>query len=172
MKERRFKIPNLRAYVLEHRPELLIDALTIIKAYHAAEGIDVTPLPSFEQWSHLVREPLMWLGLPDPCETQSETDDETSSVGEIFQKLAGLFNSTEFTCVNIAQAAGGLMDQTGELRSMMIAHGCKEPSDSKIVGYWLRALRDKNAGGYKLIQSGQSKFGAKWRLNITGEDLA
>ena len=36
MQARRFKIPNLRSFILAHRAELLIDALTIIKAYGRA----------------------------------------------------------------------------------------------------------------------------------------
>lgn len=184
MQERRFKIPNLRGHILANRAELLVDALTVIKAYHSRSGIDpdiaariyaATPLPSFESWSALVREPLIWLGLPDPCDTQKgETDDETGSVAGIFEKLASSFGATPFTCVDVARTVGGVLDANGDLSSMMLTNGCAEPSSPLKVGYWLRSLRDKNAGGFKLVHAGQSKVGVKWQLKRTNvnEDLA
>lgn len=184
MQARRFRIPNLRAYLLEHRAELLIDALTVIRAYHSRSAVSqemsdrlyaATPLPSFENWSALVREPLIWLGLPDPCETQKgETDDETGSVAGIFEKLASSFGGAPFTCVDVARTVGGVLDANGDLSSMMLANGCAEPSSPLKVGYWLRSLRDKNAGGFKLVHAGASKVGVKWQLKRanTNEDLA
>lgn len=170
--ERRFKIPNLRGYLLEHRPHLLVDALTIIKAYTLSTALDVIPLPSFESWSRLVREPLIWLGMPDPCETQkTETDDETRSVAGVFEKLAVSFRGGLFTCVDVARIVGGILDSDGELHAMMLATGCSEPSSSQKIGYWLRSLRDKNAGGYKLVHAGDSKFGVKWQFKKLNEDL-
>lgn len=167
MRERRFKIPNLRGFLLANRASLLVDALTIIRAYSLSGTVSAhVALPSFESWSALVRDPLLWLGLPDPCETQGgETDDETQSISGVFEKLGAAFGDKLFTCVDIARLVGGVMDADGELCAMMLNSGCQEPSSSQKVGYWLRNLRDKNAGGYKLVHAGQSKTGVKWRLH-------
>ena len=170
MSARRFKISNLRAYLLQNRPALLVDALTIIRA-HALARVTVlpVPLPSFENWSALVREPLIWLGLPDPCETQKdETDNEGGSLGDIFESLAKVFGEAHFTCVDVARMVGGMLDSNGELSSMMLNNGCQEPSSQLKVGYWLRSLRDKNAAGLKLVHAGNSKVGVKWRLKRLG----
>lgn len=176
MRERRFRIPNLRGFLLQHRAELLVDALTIIKAYHRVNAEpSMVALPSFESWSALVREPLIWLGLPDPCDTQrAETDDETGSVAGIFELLFKAFGEGHFTCVDVARTVGGILDANGELSSMMLTNGCAEPSSPLKVGYWLRSLRDKNAGGFKLVHAGASKVGMKWQLKRTlvNEDLA
>lgn len=171
LKERKFRIPDLRSFVLANRPGLLVDALTVIRAYAISEppaGIP-TPLPSFEQWSRLVRDPLVWLGLPDPCMTQeTETDDETFSVEGILEKLSAMFGDREFTHVDVARAVGSLVDTNGELSAIMMATGCSEPNSSQKVGYWLRSLRDKTAGGLKLVNVGVSKMGAKWQLKRIG----
>lgn len=173
MRERRFKIPNLRGYLLQHRGDLLICALSIIRAYSLAPAIGLVPLPSFENWSKLVREPLVWLGLPDPCETQkTETDDESGSVAGIFERLSQHFGATPFTCVDVARMVGSITDTNGDLSSMMLNSGCMEPSSPQKIGYWLRSLRDKNSGGYKLVNAGESRVGMKWQLKRLNEDLA
>jgi len=166
--QRRFEIRDLKGYVREHRGELLVAALTIIKAFHAAEGVGEmpVPLPTFERWSHFCRNPLIWLGMPDPCSTKVETDDETGSVANAIDTLALHFRGVEFTAVDIARVAGGLTDQTGELTNVMLAAGCNEPSSPLKVGYWLRGARDKfnTAGTLKLVKSGEGRIGMKWKL--------
>lgn len=168
MKLRRFKIKNLRGYLLEHRAELLMHALTVVAAYHSASGIDLTPLPSFELWSKMVREPLVWLGLPDPCETQkTETDDESGSVSEIFEMLATYMGDREFTALDIARLVGGVLDANGHLSSKMMANGCSEPNSPMKVGYWLRSQRDRLGKGLKLVHAGKNSNGVMWRLKRT-----
>jgi Bifunctional DNA primase/polymerase, N-terminal len=167
MRERRFKIPNLRGYLLEHRPSLLVDALTIVKAYSMSEHepTKLVALPSFESWSALVRDPLVWLGMPDPCDTQShETDDESGSLGDVFERLFASFQQHAFTCADVSRLVGGMLDTDGELSALLLNNGCQEPSSPLKVGYWLRTMRDKNAGGYKLVHAGVSKTGARWKL--------
>lgn len=57
--------------VEESRGELVAACLTIIKAFQRRR--DYTPCPrpfgSFEEWSELVRRPLLWLEFPDPCDS-------------------------------------------------------------------------------------------------------
>jgi hypothetical protein len=174
MKERRFKIDNLRGYVMAHRDQLLVHALTVIKAYHAAptvHGLPV-PLPSFERWSRMVRDPLLWLGLPDPCETQSETDDETGSLGATFEKLVSHFGECEFTAIDIAGLAGGVADSHGELTALLLQSGCSEPHSSVKVGYWLRGERGKISAGFKLVHGIRSSHGMKFRFKRVNEDLS
>lgn len=67
-----FKRPSITRYVDEHRGELLSAALTILRAWHCA-GRPVADLPSwgsFESWSAIIRQALVWVGLPDPFLTQ------------------------------------------------------------------------------------------------------
>jgi hypothetical protein len=66
----------LLPWVLDQRPQLVIAALTLVLAYleagQPAQG--VTPLGSFEAWSRLVREALIWAGAADPCEGRQEIE--------------------------------------------------------------------------------------------------
>jgi putative DNA primase/helicase len=174
LRERRFEIENLQEYVLSHRPELLVHALTIIKAYHATGGMKdmPVPLPSFERWSRIVREPLLWLDMVDPCDTENETDDETKSLGAVFTVLAGHFGDREFTANDVARVVGGLLDTNGELITAMQQSGCSEPTSPIKVGYWLRGERDKISNGWKLTKNRAGHAGVvKWRFIPVQESL-
>jgi len=170
LKQRVFKIPLLREYVMAHRPELLIDALTIIKAFHAMKDVKMpVALQSFERWSHFCRDPLIWLGMADPVDTQNETDDETTSVGVIYEALASQFGDREFTGLDVARLVNGITDSSGELANHMMQNGCKEPNSPLKVGYWLRGYRDRISNGIKLVHAGSAKTGVKWRFVKVGE---
>jgi putative DNA primase/helicase len=69
---------NVVAETYAGRAELLVAALTILRAYNCAgrPPQQMKPLGSFEDWSELPRAALVWLGEPDPNNTQTvEADD-------------------------------------------------------------------------------------------------
>ena len=79
-----FQHPDLVEWVRTHRGRLLCDALTILSAYCGAgrPSQDLTPFGSFEGWSGIVREAVVWIGLPDPCRTRTrlaESSDTTAA---------------------------------------------------------------------------------------------
>jgi len=74
-----FKHPNLKAYIREQRPKLLADALTILSAFCRA-GRPQQKLPtwgSFEGWSDLVRQAVLWCGQSDPGATRTELVEQS-----------------------------------------------------------------------------------------------
>lgn len=168
LSQRRFDIEDLESYLVRERPGLLVDALTIMRAYHRTNATDVTmpiPLPSFEQWSHFVREPLIWLEMPDPVETQKrDANEDTQNLGAVFTLLCARFGSTEFTGVDVARLGGGISDTNGQLTNALVECGCKEPNSPRAIGYFLRGNRDKVFGGMKLVGGAHTLVGAKWKF--------
>lgn len=67
-----FQHPDLLAWVRIERPRLLRAALTILAAYCRAGRPEVRlkPWGSFEGWSVLIRQCIVWLDMPDPGETR------------------------------------------------------------------------------------------------------
>ncbi|HEX3882850.1 MAG TPA: hypothetical protein VHW66_09345 [Stellaceae bacterium] len=73
--------PELRVFTSEYplvvarrdRPMLVAAALTIMVAYRRAGSPPQAsaPLGSFNQWSREIRDAILWLGKPDPVETQA-----------------------------------------------------------------------------------------------------
>ena len=84
---REFKV-DIKAEILEHRQEILIDLLTIWR--WGVRGVGVKrgkALGSFEQWCAMVRDPLMSLECPDPVERirdVKERDAKRQDVVECF----------------------------------------------------------------------------------------
>jgi hypothetical protein len=84
-----FKHPELITHIKQNRGKLLASAFTILRAYCNAgkPRQTVTPFGSFEGWSHLVREAIVWVGQPDPCLTRGKlaesSDTTTDSVGQL-----------------------------------------------------------------------------------------
>ena len=79
----------LLPWVQDNRPHFLVAALTVIKAYFNAgcPSQGVTAFGSFEEWSNLIRQALIWAGKPDPCEGRKNIEAE-SDTG--YEALAGL----------------------------------------------------------------------------------
>ena len=91
-----FRHPELLAYVKEHRTELLGACLTILRAWFTA-GRPQRPLPawgSFESWTAIIRQVIVWLGLPDPADTReafrSVADRDAATLRELLDGIAAL----------------------------------------------------------------------------------
>lgn len=81
--------PNLLAWVRENRPRLLVRALTILAAFIRAgrPSHSLTPFGSFEGWSDLVRQSIVWCGLPDPCKTRAALVEASDSTHDALAEL-------------------------------------------------------------------------------------
>lgn len=167
---RTFRIRDLRGHVRSERAQLIVDARTIARAYAFAGRPDVAhPLESFEQWSRLVRDPLVWLGMADAVASQeTETDDEVAPLQTAFAAIAAATQAQEgtFTAAQLAATlAFAPPGQTSALRDALINAGCSEPGDATKLGYWLRGNKDRVASGMKLISDKQAQRGvASWQL--------
>jgi hypothetical protein len=73
-----FTHPDLLAYVMAERTRLLAAGLTILRAFYQAgrPSQGLKPWGSFEGWSALVRDAVVWAGMEDPYETCREVGDE------------------------------------------------------------------------------------------------
>lgn len=75
-----FRHPSLLEWVAKERPRLVAAVLTILRGYFAAGCPNlVKAWGSFEGWSRIVRNTLVWAGLPDPAETKLEIRDQGDS---------------------------------------------------------------------------------------------
>jgi hypothetical protein len=186
-----FAIPNLLAHVRENRASLLIDALTIVRAYIVAGRPDqkLSAFGSFEEWSGLIRSAIVWTTGCDPLKTRDaidESDTETNDAAALLVALAdsGLA-STGATAAEIARAVNDEVQAAHKdrrevdprLRSlvdvMTEATRNGEPMTAKLLGYKLRALKDRTLGGYRLTswQDLHSKV-ARWKVErvVIGPD--
>lgn len=84
-----FRHPELITWIKQHRPRLLVAALTILRAYCNAgrprQGL--APFGSFEGWSKLVREAVVWVGMPDPCNTRVKLAEHADTTADALGQL-------------------------------------------------------------------------------------
>ena len=75
----------------------------------------VRPFGSFEEWSRLVREPLVWLGLPDPVDsirTLEAADPERAQLQAMLSAVHAAYECKEFKAGVIVQQAGRSKQQS------------------------------------------------------------
>ncbi|MEO8467995.1 MAG: PriCT-2 domain-containing protein, partial [Gammaproteobacteria bacterium] len=171
LRVRQFKIVDLARHIDANRGALLAAALTIVRAFVVAGSPKqgVIPLPSFERWSALVRDPLMWLGLADPASGQDDdTDDEQEPVGAAFAQMAARFAGRRFTSKELAVLCG-VETETSGLRSALIEAGCAQPEDATELREWLRGVRLRVADGQKLV-TWRTNANRGWQLVTVGRD--
>ncbi len=84
-----FKHPDLLQWVRANRERLYVAALTILSGYIQAgrPRNGLRRFGSFDGWSDLVREAVVWIGLPDPCETRQTLLESADDTGDAIRGL-------------------------------------------------------------------------------------
>jgi hypothetical protein len=100
----------LRDYVMERRAKLIAAALTIMRAYIAAgrPPQNIAPFGGFEEWSNMVRAPLVWLGCADPCASRDDIEDadpDTEKLTSLLDALVGRFKDNGITTAEVVKTA-------------------------------------------------------------------
>jgi phage/plasmid primase-like uncharacterized protein len=172
-----FHHADLLAWVHHERPRLTAAAITILAAYCAAGRPDMrlTPWGSFEAWSALVRQAIVWCDLPDPAATRTElaTQSDREAVA-LRQLIAGWQEiDTAGTGMTVAAVVRELIAHPTHydaLRSALFE--LAPPKDGKTlnprsVGMRLHHLRRRVVGGRYLDQRNEHNTAA-WFVSGTG----
>lgn len=96
--------------VLADRGRYIADILIIALAYlaHGTKTADIRPFGSYPGWSKLVREPLIWLGRPDPVASQiasRASDPETGRLRAVVGAWDDAFGSLPTTLAEATRTA-------------------------------------------------------------------
>ncbi|MCK4342675.1 MAG: chromosome partitioning protein ParB [Phycisphaerae bacterium] len=84
-----FRHENLLVWIDADRGKLLAAGLTILSAYlrNGAPKQKLKPFGSFEGWSSVVREAVVWVGLPDPCLTRTKLAESADTTTDTLNQL-------------------------------------------------------------------------------------
>jgi hypothetical protein len=147
-----------RAEVLRDRGQMCIDALTILRAYTVAgrPKQNGRAYGSFEEWTGLVRDSLLWLGLPDIVASNDEERAADPALDELQAfmdawKAAGLVG--RYTAQElVAKVPPSLLeyDSHWPLRQAMlaVARDIKGNTISdRRLGRWLTQVKDRRLDG-------------------------
>ena len=166
--ERVFQIPDLPAYLSANRKRLAVAALTILRAYSVAgrPRQRVQPWGGFDHWSREIREPLVWLGVVDPCRTRERiivNDPERDCALSLLSAWHDAFGDRAML---VAEAIGeALPELRGQL--LMVAADRDDPAkvDARRLGAWCRSVEDRIFGDFRLFRTGSVRRATTWRVN-------
>jgi hypothetical protein len=169
-----FRHPDLRAHVRAQRGPLLSAALTILQGWFAAgrPAHGLTPWGSFEGWSSVVREAVVFAGLCDPGETwlalQSTADRDANAMtafihalGEMDPGRRGVTSSEIIDAIR--KPAEPAPVWLPEMRTA-VEELCGS-LDSRKLGYRFRQFARRNFGGWMIDRAGEDRMkGIRWTV--------
>jgi hypothetical protein len=141
---------------------------------------NVTPFGSFEGWSRLVREAVVWVGLPDPCLTRVRLAESADTTADALGQLIDAWGAIDpHGCgVVVSELLARLYpaemqyqprddDSIAMRAAIENATGCppgKTPSNRQ-VGNKLKTFRRRVVDGRFLDTDGtKTKHGVRWRV--------
>lgn len=178
-----FKYPDILGHVRQHRPQLVRAGLVVLAAFLRAGAPDqgLRPFGSFEGWSRLVRQAVVWCGHDDPCHTQELLADGADTTRDTLRQLldawegyvsAGVGYTVADLISRLYPEQREYMDTTEAATAMRNAfealtdtpHG-RTPSTTA-TGARLRRFRRRVVDGQYLDRN-RTKHGNEWRLHQT-----
>jgi putative DNA primase/helicase len=162
--------------VKAQRAELLIAALTILRAFKLAKPkIDLyKPMGDYREYDEWIRSAIVWLGQPDPLLTQDElsiADPAKDVLRQVLHCWDNAFGDKSVTTSEIGKAGFGsktdILEVTNakqELREMLIEESCKGDWNGQRVAAWFAQKVDKIADGLKFIRRGKTGGVEHWAV--------
>jgi hypothetical protein len=170
--------PELRQFqvdILEEaharRGELVVAGLTILRAWHVSlargERVNITPFGGFADWSRRVREPLIWLGEADPCDSVikvRENDPTRDGLEAVLAEWEGALGAAvSYTVRQVIERAINVPTFYTALMNVAVSRTGGTVSNERL-GWWLKRVEGKIINGRNLVQSGMDHGNRLWRL--------
>lgn len=182
------------ARVLQDRAAYIGAALSIARAYITfGERVDCRPIGSYSEWSKFVREPLIWLGEPDPLLSMEQgraNDPERSAARELIRHLRECLESgRSYSVRDIATLAretraldpmGANLPDSELMRpglNDLLTEKCPAPRggiDTLALGKWFGRLKGQVHCGFRIVPTRvSSSHGNRWALEKcdSGEEV-
>lgn len=163
---------DIESYALESRGKLVSAALTILQAYiKTSDKVSHSNPPllgSFGEWDAVVRRSLLWLGEPDPVQSQStirEGDDSRVTLAIFLETWHSRLGSTSYQAreiVDEARIAGEKSDFQNAIFDV-----CRDRQGTpsiKFLSYYLRTHNGVVVNGYRLVKGQRLNSGFPWRV--------
>lgn len=156
--------------ITRYRSTYVRFALTIIQAYllHGKRDETITPIGSYEEWSELCREPLMWLGEPDPASSlinQVKDNSDNEVLGVFLKQWRKYYRNESITVRELTEVPHThtstktpLLEITQELPVTE-----RGTVNNHMLGHFLKRHRGVRVNGLR-IEDGMSSERKAWRV--------
>ena len=151
-----------------NRASLVTAALTVLRAWHVAgEDSNRPPLGSFETWSRRIRDPLIWLGCADPCDSMEQVRDHdprrAALIAVVTQWRMRLGVDQQHTVQDVIACAINAPDFHAALMAVARSRTGSTVSNDRL-GRWLSRVAGKIVANLKLVRSGLRDGYPLWTL--------
>jgi hypothetical protein len=164
--------------VRTNRGEFVAAALTIILGWMQAGRpiTEVKALASYDRWSQLTRQPLLWLGLEDPATrlfTQLEHDPDREYLGQLLKTWYENFGSVPKMVREVVQHANGYTSGSQNAIRADLKEALLEQFDDKgeinrkRLGRWLSRKEGQVVAGLRFQRTAGSFSSEKWAVRKT-----
>jgi len=172
--------PELRRFDIEPigviragRGRLVVAALTVLRAWHVSgERMQIMPLGGFEDWSARIREPLIWLGAADPCDTISKVrasdPDQEALRAVMAQWKRCLGTISRYTVQAVIARAPVDIDFHAALLNVAASRSSGGTVSNDRLGRWLKKVEGRIVGELALERTGSAGGYPLWRLSNVG----
>jgi hypothetical protein len=173
----------LPPWVQQERPRLVIAALTIVKAFFEAgcPAQGLTPFGSFEAWSDLIRQVIVWSTGDDPCDgrkaIEATSNPEFEDLAVLLAAWEQCYGSREVTLRDVVEETTTKMQHVGPdttrnpWNDLYDALGsCDTRFDGKRLdtnrlGSVLRGWQGRVIDGKRLVSPGKASMNRTlWRI--------
>lgn len=148
-------------------------ALTVISAYIAAGSprADVPTVQSYDDWSRLCRDSLIWLGEPDPAASllaQVNEDPDIQAFGELLAQWYACFRERQTMIRTLLDRA----EQDNELIEALLELPVTDRGvvNRSKLGRYLARHANRIVNGYELLQAATGERNA-WKVVATDESI-
>jgi hypothetical protein len=174
--------------VINNRQQMVVAALTIVRAYITAGRPKAAPgrIASFELWDDLVRQPLCWLrkfaadsahpDLPvfdDPAMSITRSESANPDQAKLSAMLNAWFDAFGDTPTTVATAISETREYTPT--AVMLKDAADEIAgqrgviNSRILGRWIERHAEQRLDGLRFVREGKTHGVALWRVLQTVE---
>jgi putative DNA primase/helicase len=155
-----------------NRGAYIADVLTLVRAYQR-QGVPDETLKrtnGYLHWSGLCREPLVWLGLPDPCAAmfeQLQHDPYREQLEFVLNSWYGEFGTSAHMVRDVIKAAESSKNKDLEEALLTVSPGKSDTIDRKHLGWWLKKNSGKQIDGKRFVRDTSRKRNAQyWRVEL------
>lgn len=176
---------NPQDEVIKNRQQMVVAALTIVRAYINAGRPKAAPgrIASFELWDDLIRQPLCWLrqcaadsgrvDLPnfdDPAHSITRAESENPDQSKLSAILHAWFASFGSAQTTVATVAAQDPVRDALLRDALdeIA-GQSGKINPRILGRWIERHAEQRSNGLRFVRAGKAHGVVRWQVVQTVE---
>jgi len=188
--ERTFETTDPVKIFKRDRAQLLVDVLTVLRAYHVAGRPDqpATPMGGFEDWSSWVRGCLVWLDEADPCSSIQvihADDPKDQLLANVMREWPQSLRGTPRSAAQIVELAKTKRNNSDPRESLVLEYPkwyealsgvCRSrltgDLDTLMLGKWFGKNKDKPIGGTRIVKVGRTgKLGERWGCVEVNRDM-